>query len=229
MGSDVLATKNEPERMNLSTKAQEIYAQISEEGTKLGDLRKLAKEIKKDHELAMELWTTGGLYPRQLAILIMDKKLLTKELINQLCEDMAQHDDDGRNQLADWLMANQLAKDKKTIALMESWQNSDLSIQRRLFWYHQARLRWMGQTPPDNTEDLLAAIEKDIEKEAPEVQWAMNFTAGWMGVFDTDNRPRCIALGERTGLYKDEMVARGCTPSYLPAFIEIEAGKREVQ
>ncbi|MFY0651709.1 MAG: hypothetical protein JXQ96_06730 [Cyclobacteriaceae bacterium] len=44
--------------MDLSAKAQEIYSQINEE-TKLGDLREIAKEIKKDHELALELWSTG--------------------------------------------------------------------------------------------------------------------------------------------------------------------------
>ena len=37
--------------MKLSPKAMDIYTQISQENTKLGDLRKIAKEIKKDHEL----------------------------------------------------------------------------------------------------------------------------------------------------------------------------------
>ena len=65
--------------MTLTTKAQEIHAQINTETTKLGDLRKIAKEIKKDHELAMELWSTAHLMARKLAVLIMDKKLLTQQ------------------------------------------------------------------------------------------------------------------------------------------------------
>ena len=68
--------------------AQKIYAQISSPETKMGDLRKLAKEIKRDHELAMELWSTGEFMPRQLAILIMDKRLLTQEVIDQLDADI---------------------------------------------------------------------------------------------------------------------------------------------
>ena len=63
--------------------------------------------------------------------------------------------------------------------------------------------------------------------EEPEVQWAMNFTAGWIGVYDEIYRTRCIKIGEKTGLYKDEVVPRGCTPAYLPKFIEIEVNKRE--
>ena len=207
--------------------AKNILNQINSK-TKLGDLRTLAKEIKKDHELAMELWSSGEFLPRQLAILIMDNKLLSQDLINSLDKDMQAHPLVERNQLMDWLMANQLTKDKKTLALIGSWEKSHSPLQRRVFWYHQARLRWMGQEPPDNTEDLLSAIEANIMKEAPEVQWAMNFTAGWIGIYDKKYRKRCIAVGEKTGLYKGNMVSKGCTPDYLPEFIAMEANKRNL-
>jgi 3-methyladenine DNA glycosylase AlkD len=119
--------------MKRSSKAQTIYARISSADTKLGDLRTIAKEIKKDHPLAMELWSTGDFFPRQLAILIMDPKMLSQELIDKLDQDMQQHAEEERNQLIDWLLANQFAKDKKTIALMQSWQNSPSALQRRTF------------------------------------------------------------------------------------------------
>ena len=61
-------------------------------------------------------------------------------------------------------MANQLTKHKKTIALMESWEHSSSPIQRRIFWYYQARLRWTGKTPPPNTEALISAIEERMGK-----------------------------------------------------------------
>ncbi|MBC2206439.1 DNA alkylation repair protein [Listeria booriae] len=206
--------------------AEDILTQINSE-TKLGDLRKIAKEIKQDHELAMELWSTEEFLPRLLAILIMDKKLLTQDVLNELDKDMQTHPFGERNNLMDWLMANQLTKSKRTIALIESWENSSSALQRRTFWYYQARLRWTGQTPPDNTEELLSALEASIMQEEPEVKWAMNFTAGWIGVYDEKNRARCMQLGEKTGLYKDQVVAKGCTPDYLPSFITIEVNKRK--
>jgi len=211
--------------MEISSKAKNMIAQISDKSTKLGDLRKIAKDIKKDHELAMELWSTEQYLTRQLAILIMDKKLLSQELIDQIDKDIRQHKEDERNQLIDWLMANQLSKDKKTISLMLSWVNSPSSLQRRIFWYYQGRLRWVGQTPPPNSEALLSLIEARIENEEPEVQWAMNFTAAQIGIFQEKYRSRCIALGERTGLYKDEIVAKNCTPNYLPKYIAIQVAK----
>jgi len=213
--------------MKHSSKAQEILGHLNE-NTKLGDLRKIAKEIKKDHELAVELWSSGQFLPRQLAILIMDKKQLSQDFLNQLDRDMQEHPLNERTQLVDWLMANQLSKDPKTIKLMESWEHSKSALQRRIFWYYQARLRWLGKTPPPNTEELVSAIEERMANEKPDVQWAMNFTAGWIGVFDHTYRERCIRIGEQTGLYKGAMVSKGCTPDYLPEFIAIESEKRNL-
>lgn len=213
--------------MKLSQEAEIILAKITGKNTKLGDLRTIARDIKKDHELAMELWSSKQFFARQLAILIMDKKLLTEEVIDNLVSGISQHNEKERLQLIDWLMANQLTKEKKTISLIESWDDNKSALKRRIYWYYQGRLRWVGQTQP-NSEELLSVIEKRIENEGPEVQWAMNFTAGWIGVYEKQYRNRCIDLGKKTGLYKDKMVSKGCTPEYLPEFIAIESKKRKL-
>lgn len=210
-----------------STLANEILEEFSDEDIKLGDIKKRGKAIKRDHDLAMELWSTGEHKPRLLSVLIMDKKLLTQDVIDELANGMLEHDDFERNQLADWFLANQLMKGKKTITLLNSWEENSSPMLRRLFWYHQARLRWTGKTPPDNTSELLESLEQNMESAVPEVQWAMNFCAGWIGIHEPEFRDRCIALGEKLGLYKDDPVPRNCTPSYLPEFIRIEVGKRE--
>lgn len=213
--------------MNLSDQSKRVIESLKG-SNKLGDLRKVAKSLKKNQELALELWASKLFMPRMLSILIFDKKQLSEELIKKLDEDMLTHSYDEKIQLMDWLMANQLTKSKNGIALIESWQNSKSSLKRRAFWYYQGRLRWMGQKPPDNTKGLLTIVESNITSEAPEVQWAMNFTAGWIGVYDKTFRQRCIQLGEKTALYKDELVSKGCTPNYLPEFISIEAKKRNL-
>lgn len=213
--------------MKLSLKAQNTYAKIDASATRMGELKKIAKEIKRDHELALELWSTNEYLPRLLAVLIMDKKLISQALIDQLDSEMQQHTLDEKNRIMEWLMANQLMKSKTTIELIQSWENSPSPLQRRTYWYYQARLRWTGQIPPENTSELLTKIEHDIASEVPEVQWAMNFTAAWIGVYDSSHRSRCIKIGETTGLYKDEVTPKGCTPNYLPAFIEIEVNKRK--
>lgn len=213
--------------MKLSKQAQLILNHLSDKNTKLGDVRKIAKEIKKDHLLAIELWSTKLFFPRQLAILLMDKKLLTEDSINQFVDDINLHEENEKLQLIDWLMANQLMKDKRTIEYIENWKESTSSLQRRVYWYYKGRLRWMGKIYEDS-EELLSTIENQIANEPPEVQWAMNFTAGWIGVYEKELRQKAIEIGEKTGLYKGKMVSKGCTPEYLPEFIAIESNKRNL-
>ena len=213
--------------MALSARAKKLAAELTRGNVKLGDVKKRGGEIRKDHDLATELWSTGDYYPRLLAILIFDNKLLSEQVVDQLASDMLRHDAGERSQLADWLLANQLTKNRKLASLITTWEKNPSPLLRRLFWYHQARLRWVGQAPPGNSAALLDSLEKSMANAEPEVQWAMNFCAGQIGVHEPAFRSRCIKLGEALGLYKDEHVAKNCTPSYLPEFIRIEVAKRE--
>lgn len=212
--------------MSLSDGAEKLVAEFANGNPKLGDIKKRAAEIKVDHDLALELWASGDLNPRLLASLIFDKKQLSEAVIEQLASDLLQLEGLERDQLTDWLLANQFMKDKKLTALMESWEDHPGPIQRRLFWYHQARLRWTGQTPPPNSAHLMDSLESKMANEQPGVQWAMNFCACQIGLNEPEFRERCLALGEKLGLYKGDHVSKGCTPSYLPEFIRIEAAKR---
>ena len=204
---------------------EKIQQQLSGE-TKAGEIKKLAKEIKQNHELAMQLWDSGLHNARLLATLLFDKKQLTREVLESFANELLNVDEQERNRITEWLLANQLTKSKPTTELLESWQRHESPVLRRLFWYHQARLRWTGKIPKDNADALLTAIETDISHEKSEVQWVMNFTAGWIGIFDEPYRERCIKLGEQIGLYKDEKVPKNCTPSYLPEFIRVQVEKQ---
>lgn len=212
--------------MGLSAKAKKLVAEITA-GARFGDIKKRGSEINKDHDLAMELWSTGNYFPRLLATLILDKKLLTESVIEKFASDLLTHEEEERNQIGDWLLANQLTKDRKLVAMMETWEKSPSPILRRWFWYYQARLRWTGKSPPpENSAELLDSLENNMAQAEPEVQWAMNFCACQIGVFEPKLRPRCITLGKKLGLYKDDVVPKNCTPSYLPEFVRIEVAKR---
>ncbi len=63
--------------------------------------------------------------------------------------------------------------------------------------------------------------------EEPIVQWTMNFTAAWIGVFEKEYRDQFTKLGKELGLYADEVAPKGCTPNYLPEFIRIESAKHD--
>lgn len=56
-------------------------------GVKLPDIRKLAKTIKKDHQLALELWESGIHEARLLATLVADPKQLTPQQMDNWAND----------------------------------------------------------------------------------------------------------------------------------------------
>jgi 3-methyladenine DNA glycosylase AlkD len=67
---------------------------------------------------------------------------------------------------------------------------------------------------------LLDRIEKELPKALPEVQWTMNNTLAAIGIHHLDLRQRAIAIGEKIGLYRDWPVSKGCTPPYVPVWVE---------
>ncbi|MBB6112500.1 3-methyladenine DNA glycosylase AlkD [Mucilaginibacter lappiensis] len=56
-------------------------------GVRLPELRKLAKTIKKNHQLALDLWDTGLHEARMLASLIDDPALVTEEQMDNWTKD----------------------------------------------------------------------------------------------------------------------------------------------
>lgn len=210
----------------LSTKAKEVLEQLDAENIPMGKLKALAKTIKQDQDLAMVLWATKKYYPRLVAVLILDKKTLTQPIIESMMLDLGDNDETEALRISEWFLANQLTKSKKTIALVEGFQHHEQAMLRRLFWFYQVRLRWMGKTDHDNTSKLVDDIVDDLAKEDHIVQWTMNMCAGWIGVFVPEYKERLVAVGEEVGLYKGEKMVKGCTPNYLPEFIRVESGKR---
>lgn len=211
--------------MNALQEAKDITCEYTKTPPKMGDIKKRAKAIKRNHDLAWALWETGAHYSRMLAALIFDTKQLTPQNIETLAADLAASDDEQRNYISEWLLANQLTKNKTLSAFLTECEQHQNPVLRRLFWYHQARLRWTGNSKETNSEQLMASLESRLASEDPMVQWAMNFCAGQIGTYEPEYRDRCIQLGESTGLYRDEKVPKNCTPNYLPEFIRIQVSK----
>lgn len=204
---------------------KEIERLLNQSEVMKGDLKKLAKSIKVNHQLALDLWSKKEFNYRLLSVLIMDKKALSEDVVRQLIIDLDTNAYDDSLRISEWFMANQLMKYKPTMAMMLTWKDDEVTLMRRLFWYYQARLRWTGKIPIDNADELLGYIEEGILDEEEAVRWTMNFCAAQIGIFEDQYRSRCIALGETYGLYKDEVGPKGCVPNYLPEFIRIQVDK----
>lgn len=102
-------------------RVQEVIQAIDEAAGRRAQIKSLAKEVGQDHSLAQQLWKTGSFPNRLFATLIFDKKELSQAALEEMAQDLESQTQSERNQISDWLLANQLRKSKATVALLEGW------------------------------------------------------------------------------------------------------------
>ena len=188
-------------------------------GVKLGDLRVIAKKLKTNHELALELWETGNVDAQLLATLIMKPKSLSAEEVDTLTRSTT------CAQVAEWLNSYVVAEHPDKDSLREKWMKAKDRWAARAGWHFTASRVNKGGEGLD-LPALLDRIEKEMPKAAPEVQWTMNNTLAAIGIRNPKLRKRSVAIGEKIGLYRDWPVSKGCTPPYVPVWVE-EMVKRQ--
>jgi len=182
-------------------------------GVKLGDIRAMAKKIKTDHGLALKLWDTGNVDAQLLATLVIKPKSLSADELGELTRSTT------CAQVADWLNANIVAQHPEKEALREGWMAAKDRWAARAGWNLTASLINKGADGLD-LPALLDRIEKEMPKAVPEVQWTMNNTLAAIGIHHPEHRERAIAIGEAIGLYRDWPVSKGCTPPFVPVWVE---------
>jgi 3-methyladenine DNA glycosylase AlkD len=182
-------------------------------GVKLGDLRAIAKKLKTDHALALELWETGNVEAQLVATLIADGKALSANDVDRWIHSTT------CSQVADWLNAYVVAQHPEREALRVKWMKAKDRWAARAGWNLTA-IRVAKSPEGLDPEALLDRIEAELPKAPSEVQWTMNNTLAAIGIHCPALRARAVAIGERIGLYRDWPVSKGCTPPYVPVWVE---------
>jgi 3-methyladenine DNA glycosylase AlkD len=182
-------------------------------GVKLGDIRAIAKTIKSDHELALKLWDTGNVEAQLLAALIIEPKSLSADEVDNLTRSTT------CAQVADWLNAYVVARHPEKEALRQQWMVAKDRWAARAGWNLTAS-RVSKDADGLDLPGLLDRIENELPTAMPEVQWTMNNTLAAIGIHHPEHRERAVAIGEKIGLYRDWPVSKGCTPPYVPVWVE---------
>lgn len=182
-------------------------------GVPMGDIRALAKKIKNDHQLALKLWATGNMEAQLLATLMIKPQSLSVEEVDRLTRSIT------CAPVAEWLNNYVVAQHPEKDALREKWMKDKDRWAARAGWHLTASCVNKSAAGLD-LPALLDRIEKELPQARPEVQWTMNNTLAAIGIKDAKLRRRAIAIGEKIGLYKDWPVSKGCTPPYVPVWVE---------
>ena len=181
-------------------------------GVPLGDIRTLAKAIKINPALAQQLWATGNVDARLLAVLIVKPKTLSLQEVEGLVRS------NSFLWVSDWLNSYIVKQHPDKEALRLAWEHDLHPMAARAYWSLTAE---RVQKSPQGL-DLSALLDR-IEAEMPQapdaVQWTMNTTMATIGIHHPALRARAIDLGERLGIYRDYPTPKGCTSPFAPLWI----------
>jgi 3-methyladenine DNA glycosylase AlkD len=181
-------------------------------GVLMGDIRKLAKKIKTNHELALALWQTKNIDAQLLAILLIKPKNLSADEMDEMVRSVT------FVQVADWLNAYVVKHHPDKETLRQAWMATDDPMAARAGWAVTSE-RVTKHPEEVDFDALLDRIESEMGEAAPEVQWTMNNTLAAIGINYPDHRKRAVDIGESLGIYRDFPVSKGCTSPFAPIWI----------
>lgn len=195
--------------------AKQGLGKLKQFGVQTGDIRALAKKIKSDHGLALQLWKTGNIDAQLLAILLMKPKELSAKELDRMVRAAK------FAWVADWLNAYIVKDHPDKEALGRKWMEDDDGWAARAGWNLTASRVAKGGKSPEGVDlvALLDRIESEMAGAPPETQWTMNNTLLAIGIHHAKHRKRTIAIGEKLGIYRDYPCSKGCVSPFAPIAI----------
>jgi 3-methyladenine DNA glycosylase AlkD len=145
-------------------------------GISIPELRLLAKEIGRDHELALELWKTGIDESRILAAMIDDHQKLTEEQMENWVKDINSWD------VCDQLCMNLFEKSPLAWQKIRDWAKREEEFVKRTAFSLIACLAWHDKnTGDDDFIALFPVIKQAATDERNFVKKAVNWSLRNLG------------------------------------------------
>jgi 3-methyladenine DNA glycosylase AlkD len=140
-------------------------------GVKVGDLKKLVKDIRKDQILAMDVFDTGNSDAMYLAGLSVNPETMTKEKLQAWAKQANWY------LLSEYTVAGVAAESPFALELAREWLKSSEELIATCGWSTYANYISMTEDDKLNLEEirgLLLLIEETIHEERNRVRYIMN-------------------------------------------------------
>jgi len=165
---DKLQSKAQPEQL----KGMAKYGMTVEQrlGVSVPDMRKLAKEIGKDHKLALDLWRTGIAEARIVAAMVGDPAKLTDEQMEDWVKGINSWD------VCDQVCMNLFEKNQLAWKKIIDWSEREEEFVKRTAFSLIACLAWHDKKASDEKFiELLPVIIRGATDERNFVKKAVNW------------------------------------------------------
>jgi 3-methyladenine DNA glycosylase AlkD len=180
-------------------------------GVSFAELKKLAKEIKSDHELAQKLWATGNHDARVLSTMVADPDLLRSGQIEAWAGDLDNY------VIAD-LFSSLVARSPFAEKKRKRWTRSKSDHLGQVGWNMVASMAQSGEGPTNKSlMDELKYIEAKIHSANNRTRHSMNQALIAIGGRNDPLRKKAIAAARRIGRVQVDHGETSCkTPEAIP-------------
>jgi 3-methyladenine DNA glycosylase AlkD len=139
-------------------------------GVSVPDMRKMAKEVGKDHELALKLWTTGMSEARMVAAMIDEPAKVTEGQMEEWVKDISSWD------VCDQVCMNLFEKSSLAWKKILDWSKREEEFVKRTAFSLMACLAWHDKEAPDEKFiKLLPVVKRGAMDERNFVKKAVNW------------------------------------------------------
>ncbi|WP_168627554.1 DNA alkylation repair protein [Cryobacterium sp. BB307] len=181
-------------------------------GVNLSKLREVAKRLKTQHDLALELWATDDTAARLLALLICRPKLYSADDLDAMLREAR------APKVHDWLVNYVVKKSPHMEELRVRWFADSDPVVASAGWALTTD-RVVKKPEGIDLTGLLDTVESEMKDAPDRLQWAMNHCLAEIGIQNADLRPRAIDIGERLEVLKDYPTPPNCTSPFAPIWI----------
>lgn len=189
-------------------------------GVKFSDMKPLAKRIKTDHALALQLWETGNHDARILAAMIADPKQAAPEMLDGWARSLTNHG------LCDEV-SRLASKSPHARALGEKWSQDPGEWVSATGWSLLGQLALGDKSLPDSFfEPYIAQIEREIHGKPNRTRYAMNSALIAFGTRSANLEAQALAAAKAVGeVYVDHGLT-GCETPDARAYIQKAVEKK---
>lgn len=186
-------------------------------GVKVEDLKKIQKRIKKDYQLALDLYDTGNSDAMYLAGLIADDARMTKKDLQRWVEGAYW------NMLSAYTVPWVAAGSPHGRELALEWIESDKEGIAAAGW---ATLASLVATKPDDELDLaelkrlLQRVQKTIHEQPNQVRYVMNGFVIAVGGYVAPLTDLALKTAEKVGEVSVDMGGTACKVPFAPDYIQ---------
>ncbi|CAH8768129.1 DNA alkylation repair protein [Paenibacillus dendritiformis] len=193
-------------------------------GVKVGDLKKLVKDVKKDQALARALYETGNSDAMYLAGLTVNPKTMDRETLQAWAKRANWY------LLAEYTVAGVAAESPYALELAREWMQSSDEMIAACGWSTYANYISITQDEDLDLEEirrLLQQIAATIHSEKNRVRYTMNMFVIVIGSYVRPLHEEAVQVAEAIGKVQVHMGQTACkVPDAVP-YIEktVAAGK----